>query len=131
MPNKLLTSLLLIGAATACGDDGQPATPDAAVQPMPDAPPAPATCTPQALRTDLPWYGSNRDDLTTWLSSRGCTSPGYDANNKPVALFDWDNTISKNDFGDAFTFYLVAHDKVLQPPFNSSNVPDWKLTSAY
>jgi phosphoserine phosphatase len=126
MRNKLMTFLALVGAA-ACGDDGNavqpdaPVTPDAAV----DAPPQ-VTCTPQALRTDLPWYGTNRADLDGWLASKGCNSAGYNAAKKPVALFDWDNTVSKNDFGDAFTFYLVSHDKILQPTNQ-----DWKQTSAY
>ena len=45
---------------------------------------------------------------------------------KPVALFDWDNTIIKNDFGDAVTFHAIAHDKVRQPPNQ-----DWKATSKF
>jgi len=128
MQKQLMTVLALVGAA-ACGDDGATPQPDAPVHPMADAAvdtPPQATCTPQALRTDLVWYGSNRADLTGWIASKGCTSPGYDATKKPVALFDWDNTISKNDFGDAFTFYLIKNDKILQPPNQ-----DWKQTSAY
>jgi phosphoserine phosphatase len=127
MQKQLMTVLVLVGAA-ACGDDGATPQPDAPVHTADaavDSPPQ-ATCTPQALRTDLVWYGSNRADLTGWLASKGCTSPGYDKTKKPVALFDWDNTISKNDFGDAITFYLVSHDKILQPPNQ-----DWKQTSAY
>lgn len=125
MQKQLLTVLVLVGAA-ACGDDGTQLQPDGAVQPMPDAPVEPSTCKPDALRTDLTWYGTNRQDLTAWIASKGCTSAGYDATKKPVALFDWDNTISKNDFGDAITFYLLAHDKVLQPPNQ-----DWKTTSGF
>jgi phosphoserine phosphatase len=126
MQNKLMTILALVGA-TACGDDGAPVQPDApkAADAAVDSPP-PSTCTPQTLRTDLTWHGTNRADLQTWLASQGCNSTGYNAAKKPVALFDWDNTVSKNDFGDAFTFYLIAHDKVLQPPNQ-----DWKQTSAW
>ncbi len=83
-------------------------------------------CQPTRLRTDLPWYGANRETLEGWLDSAGCASPGYKPNQKPVALFDWDNTVSKNDVGDAFTFHLLTHDKVLQPPNQ-----DWKRTSRY
>jgi phosphoserine phosphatase len=127
MQKQLLTVLVLVGTAACGGDDTQSLQPDGAVvQPMPDATVEPVTCTPAALRTDLTWYGTNRQDLTTWISSKGCTSAGYDAAKKPVALFDWDNTISKNDFGDAITFYLLAHDKVLQPPNQ-----DWKQTSGF
>lgn len=83
-------------------------------------------CRPTALRTDLPWYGSNRETITGWIDSAGCASASYDRHHPPVALFDWDNTVSKNDVGDAITFHLVAHDKVLQPPDR-----DWKRTSRY
>jgi phosphoserine phosphatase len=77
-------------------------------------------------RDDLPWYGANRETLTAWLDSAGCASPGFDRHAPPVALFDWDNTVSKNDVGDAITFYVVAHDQVRQPPDR-----DWKRTSRY
>jgi phosphoserine phosphatase len=106
----------------ACGDNSKLDS-DAAVPPAPDAA-LPAVCQPAALRTDLPWYGNNRADLTTWIDAKGCASAGYTATKKPVALFDWDNTLSKNDFGDAITFYLIANGKVLQPPNQ-----DWKQTS--
>jgi phosphoserine phosphatase len=127
MQNKLMTLIALLGAA-ACGDDGNPVQPDAATvkaDAAVDSPPQ-STCTPQALRTDLTWHGTNRADLNAWLASKGCNSAGYNAAKKPVALFDWDNTVSKNDFGDAFTFYLIANNKVLQPPNQ-----DWKQTSAW
>ncbi|HWO08466.1 MAG TPA: site-specific DNA-methyltransferase, partial [Polyangiaceae bacterium] len=40
------------------------------------------------LRTDLAWYGQNRETLTTWLDSKGCDSAGYDATQKPIALLE-------------------------------------------
>jgi len=83
-------------------------------------------CLPSDLRTDLPWYGTNRETLTSWMDSLGCASKDYKHNKPPVALFDWDNTIVKNDVGDAITFYLIKNDKVLQPPSQ-----DWKQTSPY
>jgi hypothetical protein len=109
--------------AVGCGDNFK-LEPDAAT-PTPDAP-VQATCQPAALRADPLWFGNNRADLTSWIDSRGCASAGYDAAKKPVALFDWDNTLSKNDFGDAITFYLIANGKVLQPPNQ-----DWKQTSKF
>lgn len=127
MSKHLIALFVLVGAA-ACGDDGNPLQPDAAT-PTPDAAtdaPPMSTCQPKSLRTDLTWAGTNRADLNTWLASRGCNSPGYDAAHKPVALFDWDNTVSKNDFGDAITFHMIKQAKVLQPPNQ-----DWKQTSAY
>ncbi len=122
-----MTIFALVGAA-ACGDDGTPLQPDAAQQPDASQPDAAvmSTCTPKTLRTDLTWYGNNRADIGAWIAAAGCESPTYDAANKPIALFDWDNTIGKNDFGDAITFYMIAQGKVLQPPNQ-----DWGETSPY
>jgi hypothetical protein len=41
-------------------------------------------------------------------------------------LFDWDNTVVKNDVGDATTFWLLRNDKVRQPAGR-----DWSTTSRY
>lgn len=129
MSNKHFSLLLLIAA---CGD-GAPASPDAAINPpQPDAPTVQQTAcqqlglTPAALRTDLAWYGNNRADLQAWIDAGGCTSPTFDPAHKPIATFDWDNTISKQDFGDAMTYWFIANAKVLQPPGK-----DWHATSAY
>src|SRR4051812_17882033 len=103
MRNQLALTLFL--ATTACGGDNtQPETPDAPPVDMPPDPVEACDTTPSDLRTDLAWFGDNRATLTGWLDSRGCKSPGYDKAHKPIALFDWDNTISKNDFGDALTY---------------------------
>jgi phosphoglycolate phosphatase-like HAD superfamily hydrolase len=88
----------------------------------PQGHPAPA-CAPISL-TAPGWAGTNREDLTRWIDSRGCASAGFDAAKPPVALFDWDNTIVKNDVGDAVTFYALAHDRVLRPA-------SWKDTSRF
>lgn len=127
MPRQLVTILALLGAA-ACGDDNATLQPDAAL-PQPDAAADAAvqsTCTPKALRTDLMWFGNNRADLTNWIAAAGCSSTTYDDTKKPIAMFDWDNTIGKNDFGDAITFYMIAQGKVLQPPNQ-----DWGETSPF
>src|SRR5438067_4617735 len=97
---------------TGCGDNPQLAAPDAPTVQI-DAPAAkPNLCKqlglePATMRADLAWYGNNRGDLTAWADSLGCASAGFDAAKRPVAMFDWDNTISKNDFGDAITYYFV------------------------
>jgi phosphoserine phosphatase len=127
MSKHIIALCVLVGAA-ACGDDGLQPTPDAPEQ-LPDAAvdsPPMAKCQPKSLRTDLTWAATNRADVNAWLAAKGCNSPGYDETKKPVALFDWDNTVSKNDFGDAITFYMIKGGKVLQPPNQ-----DWKLTSGY
>ena len=84
-----------------------------------------SACAPTPLQPRA-WAGSNRDELVRWLDSRGCASPTYDPKARPVAMFDWDNTVVKNDFGDAVTFYSLAHDKFLAPPSG-----DWKQTSRF
>jgi phosphoserine phosphatase len=60
------------------------------------------------------------------MDELGCESNDYKHSKKPIALFDFDNTLLKNDIGDAITFYLIKNDKVLQPPNQN-----WKLTSKY
>lgn len=121
MSQTKLQTLLLAGAIAfaGCADDLDDAG-------EPTAPAASSSCYPLEMRNDLPWYGSNSDKLTGWLDAKGCKSASYDPAQRPVALFDWDNTILKGDIGDAITFHVVAHDQVLQPPSQ-----DWKQTSAY
>jgi hypothetical protein len=51
-------------------------------------------------------------------------SPGYDPAHKPVATFDWDNTMMRNDIGDATMAWMLQHDALLQPPAR-----DWAVTS--
>jgi phosphoserine phosphatase len=126
MSKNMIALWMAVGAA-ACGD-GNPmdTTPDAS-HPTPDVAldsAAKPACQPKSLRTDLAWAGTNREDLEAWLASEGCNSQGYNVGKKPVALFDWDNTVSKNDFGDAITFWFITNDKILRPAA-------WSDTSAY
>jgi haloacid dehalogenase-like hydrolase len=78
------------------------------------------------LDPKLTWYGENRAALDKMIDDHGVNSMGYDAAKKPVAVFDWDNTVIKNDVGDLTTFWLLNHDKILQPPGKS-----WAFTSGY
>jgi hypothetical protein len=115
-----LETLVLAGALALAGcGDNEPAR-------QPDDPDDPVVCEPVPMRTDLAWYGTNRETLTAWLDSRGCESEAYDPARKPLVLLDWDNTVLKNDIGDVITFHFVSHGLVLQPPGQ-----DWKRTSAY
>ncbi|MFC7310622.1 haloacid dehalogenase-like hydrolase [Streptomyces monticola] len=93
----------------------------AALAVLPAATPAaaspPATVTEAAcprLSADLPWYGANRAKLQRTIDERGrCGDPHPDR--KPVAAFDWDNTVVKNDVTDATLAWALAHDKILRP----------------
>lgn len=78
------------------------------------------------LDPNLMWYGTNRDKLDVLIDDVGKNSAGYNPAQKPVAAFDWDNTVIKNDVGDMMFFYQVKNDKILQPP-----AKDWKATSRY
>lgn len=81
---------------------------------------------PPNLNPDLPWYGTNRETLDTMIDAIGQNSASYDPANKPVAVFDWDNTVIKNDIGDLFFFWQVAHDLIMQPKGKN-----WQTTSRF
>jgi phosphoglycolate phosphatase-like HAD superfamily hydrolase len=72
------------------------------------------------------WLPENRTRLNALISTLGIASPAFDPKNRPVALFDWDNTIVKNDLGDATFFWMLRHDKVRQPADK-----DWGTTSIH
>nr|BFE51080.1 hypothetical protein GCM10017745_45070 [Saccharothrix mutabilis subsp. capreolus] len=97
------------------------------VAPLPAAPatPAPATPAPAGCPTldrTLPWHGENRESLQALLDAHCGRKPGR----RPVAAFDWDHSVIRNDVGDATVFWLLRNNKVLQPPGR-----DWRATSAY
>lgn len=75
----------------------------------------------------LKWYGKNAEYLNEFIAAYGADERRFKpAGAKPVALFDWDNTIIKNDIGDAMLYYMLNNDKVLQPPGKN-----WRITSPY
>ncbi|MEW5854970.1 MAG: haloacid dehalogenase-like hydrolase [Myxococcota bacterium] len=58
------------------------------------------------------WHGDNWERLQAALTQR---VPVGDAAPRRVAVFDWDNTMMRNDIGDATLFWMLRHDQVLQP----------------
>ena len=72
------------------------------------------------------WLPENRTRINAMISTLGIASPTFDPKNRPVAVFDWDNTVVKNDLGDATFFWMLQHDKVLQPADK-----DWSTTSRH
>lgn len=99
--------------------------------PSPAAPPGSATdraarC-PQLQRPGL-WYGDNAQRIQRAIDERGrCSWPGGKAPKiKPYAVFDWDNTMIKNDISDQTIFWMLRHDLVRQPPGR-----DWRTTSRF
>jgi phosphoserine phosphatase len=101
-------AVVLALALTSCGES-KPELPE---------------CRP--LDAGLTWHGTNRDQLDAMMKTYGRCSSTYDAAKKPLAAFDWDNTVIKNDAGDATFFYMLAHDQLLQPPQKN-----WRLTSPF
>ena len=59
------------------------------------------------LASTLVWDSDNRQKLNAFLSKR--------RNSNKLAVFDWDNTVIKNDIGDATTFYMLRHAKLVKP----------------
>ena len=80
----------------------------------------------RTLSTALPWLPAVRARLNQVIASYGATSGTYDVAHRPVAVFDWDNTVLKNDIGDAVLFWMIRTGRILQPPQKN-----WRLTSPY
>ena len=77
------------------------------------------------------WLGDVRTALDTMVQAHGNTSDTYDPSQPPIAVFDWDNTVIKNDIGDQTFFYMVGHDVILQPTgLDWSTTSDWLTTGA-
>lgn len=79
----------------------------------------------RTLATNPSWYGDNRDRLQKVITDRGrCGEGGTGA--RPVALFDWDNTVVRNDIGSATAYWMIRNDKIRQPAAGN-----WSTTSRY
>jgi len=109
----------LPGPTGATGPDGGPGDPGEV------GPPGPAGPTKaRLLDCKQPyWTKDVRDAINKMITEKGITSPTFDAKVPPVAVFDWDNTVLKNDIGDATFFWMIQHDKIRRPA-------DWKSTNA-
>ena len=83
----------------------------------------PAAC--PTLRTSEGWYGDNRARLQRLIDTH-CAAGARTARTRPVAVFDWDNTVVKNDVGDATMYWLLRNSRI-RPPENG----DWATTSRH
>ncbi|MFG2499013.1 haloacid dehalogenase-like hydrolase [Streptomyces sp. NPDC048441] len=125
MRNRHALALTLATAATLVA---APASLPAAAATPANSTAAKAHC-PQ-LSKKLTWYGDNRAKLQQMIDERGrCGShSGHDQRGhdekRPVAAFDWDNTVVKNDITDATIAWSLHHDKILRPA-------SWKSTSKW
>jgi hypothetical protein len=78
------------------------------------------------LDPDLEWFGRNREELERFLWRYGDRFAHLENGPRRVAIFDWDNTVIKNDIGDAMMFWMLRNGKILIPPGNN-----WTMTSRY
>ncbi|WP_158257440.1 haloacid dehalogenase-like hydrolase [Haliangium sp. UPWRP_2] len=60
------------------------------------------------------------------IDTLGRGTSGFDSAAPPVAIFDWDNTVIKNDIGDASVFYALRSGSLRQPRDRN-----WRYTSPY
>lgn len=67
-----------------------------------------------SLRED--WFSDNAKTIEAFLNQ--------DKISKAVAIFDWDNTIIKNDIGDATIYWMLKHDLLKRPK-------SWRSTSRH
>jgi phosphoglycolate phosphatase-like HAD superfamily hydrolase len=120
-PCLALTALLLGGLLGGCSKSESPTAESAS----PSATPAAQSACRQ-LDSTLQWHDGVREFLQKAIDANStCAGTAKDAARK-VAIFDWDNTVVKNDIGYGTNFYMLANDLVLQPPNQ-----DWKATNRY
>ncbi|MFF1698025.1 haloacid dehalogenase-like hydrolase [Streptomyces sp. NPDC058257] len=120
MRNRHALALTLASAAALAA---VPASLPAAASAPANTTAAKAHC-PQ-LSKKLTWYGDNRAHLQQMIDERGrCGSHRGHDQKRPVAAFDWDNTVVKNDITDATIAWSLHHDKILRPA-------SWKSTSKW
>ena len=110
-------SVLTVLAMSACGNHGGG---PAASSEKPGA-----SC--RKLADDKAWYGDNRARLDQMMTERGkCGADGDVKRGAPLALFDWDNTVVRNDTGDATFDWMVQTGKIRQPADR-----DWRNVSGF
>lgn len=82
------------------------------------------------LSQRLGWYGHNRARLQQVIDEHGtCSHARSDRADVPVAAFDWDNTLTKNDVTTATLAWALRHDKILRPE-RWSDINKWLTDDA-
>ncbi|MFF4966201.1 HAD family hydrolase [Streptomyces sp. NPDC001037] len=73
------------------------------------------------------WYGNNQARIQQLIDRYGnCGPHRHGGRTQPVAVFDWDNTVIKNDVGDATMYWLLRNSRIREPEHG-----DWRTTSRY
>jgi len=78
------------------------------------------------LDPSLQWHDGVREFLQKAIDANSTCAGTAAPDAHKVAIFDWDNTVVKNDIGYGTNFYMLANNLILQPPNQ-----DWKQTSRY
>lgn len=79
-----------------------------------------------SLNDQLAWHGNNRERLESFIRAHSQVNA---SNPKPIAVFDWDNTVIKGDVGDAVLYWMLANDRIRKPR-NWSDTSPWLKPSA-
>lgn len=74
------------------------------------------------------WLPANRRAINEMLATYGRGGAKWNPSQRPVATLDWDNTMMKNDLGDATLFWLLRNEKILQPARRNWASTSKKLT---
>ncbi|MFL5318685.1 MAG: hypothetical protein ACJ790_03445, partial [Myxococcaceae bacterium] len=94
------------GAAGANGDDGAQG-PVGPPGPQGDAGYSPPEPLLRLLDSRIGgWAGTNETRLNDMMKTLGVSGTQFNPAKRPVAVFDWDNTVVKNDIGDATFFWM-------------------------
>ncbi|WP_405873423.1 haloacid dehalogenase-like hydrolase [Streptomyces zaomyceticus] len=116
---RLRTSAAVTAALALAATSLASAT-TAEAKPRDHRPPRPCP----TLKVSEGWYGDNKARIDALVADH-CRDKDSRAG-KPVAVFDWDNTVIKNDVGDA-TFYWLLRNNRVRPPKGG----DWSTTSRH
>lgn len=80
----------------------------------------------RTLAADPGWYGDNRERIDAMIDRLGsCGKAESGTAGAPLALFDWDNTMVRNDVGNATFYWMINNSKIRQPAAGN-----WSTTSA-
>ncbi|WP_406405640.1 haloacid dehalogenase-like hydrolase [Streptomyces sp. NBC_00879] len=79
-----------------------------------------------ALTVSDGWYADNKAKIEAFIHAHGRCGDNVNGEGMPRAVFDWDNTVVKNDVGDATFYWLLRNNKVKRPVGN-----DWRRSSRY
>ncbi len=116
----------VVGLALALA--GLSVTPTFASSTTDKAPATPGKNRCPQLRLAANWSGNNAQLIQSAIDKYGRCSwkAGNPPQLRPYAVFDWDNTIIKNDISDQTIFWMLRNDKLLQP-----RARNWHNTSQY